>query len=137
MPRLWLIGQGVGPCPACSVYGFDRTGPAVVYLVTHPVLRAHKVGIAGVASSRLRQHRAAGWEVYRTIEFPTGAEALAVEQAVLHWMRDEEGWPPALSAGSGWTETVDGDEVTAAAIWWQVLKERRRLVEIRTSGSNW
>ena len=59
-PRLWLIGQGVGPCPTCSVYGFDRTGPAIVYLVTHPVLRAHKVGIAGVASTRLRHHRANG-----------------------------------------------------------------------------
>ena len=103
--------------------------------MTHPVLRAHKVGIAGVASTRLRHHRANGWDVYRTIDFRTGAEAHAVEQAVLRWMRDEEGWPPALSTGSGYTETVDGDEVTVATIWQQVLKERRQRK--RTALTRW
>ncbi len=101
-PRLWLVQQGVKPCPACSVYGFDRTSPAVVYLVTHPLLNAHKIGVAGVDSRRLDHHRAQGWNLHCTVAFDTGAEAHRVEQAVLRWMRDDRGWPPFLASGSGW-----------------------------------
>jgi hypothetical protein len=50
-----------------------------------------------------------------------------VEQAVLRWMKEENGWPPALSDGSGWTETVDADQVTASAMWRQVVKQTRLL----------
>ena len=126
-PKLWVIRQGVGPCSACSVYGFDRVAPAIVYVVTHPVLNALKVGVAGVESTRLKQHRAIGWEVYRTTGYPSGAMAHAVEQAVIRWMRDEKGWPQFLSEGSGKTETVDADLVTALALWRQVTKQTKLL----------
>lgn len=126
-PKLWVIRQGVGPCSACSTYGFDRVAPAMIYVVSHPVLHAHKVGIAGVESTRLKQHRAMGWKVYKTAEFASGAMAHNVEQAVLRWMREENGWHPALSDGSGWTETVDADQVTASAMWRQVVKQTRLL----------
>ena len=118
-PRLWLLQQGVNPCTACSTYGFDRTGPAIVYLITHDLLGAHKIGIAGFESRRLEHHRSAGWRVYRTLDFLTGEHAFRVEQRVLAWMRGN-GWPAHLKTGSGWTETVDATVVTLDDMWTQV-----------------
>ena len=124
-PRLWLIQQGIGPCTRCSKYGFDRTGPAVVYLITHPLLGAHKIGIAGVKSKRLGHHRALGWQIHKTMAFEHGAEAHRVEQAVLRWMREDQGWPPHLDTGSGWTETVAVHLVSLKELEREVARAQR------------
>jgi hypothetical protein len=133
-PRLWLVRQGVGVCPLCTVYGFDRVGPAIVYVVTHPELHAHKVGVAGVSSRRLDEHRAKGWRLYRAVEVASGAEALAIESAVIRWMRKDRGWPTALSEGSGHTETVAATLVSTRTIWKHVLHEIKRF-QIDTRGT--
>jgi len=92
-------------------------------------MAAERMRVAGVLSTRLKQHRSTGWEVYRTAEYPSGAMAHAVEQAVIHWMRDEKGWPQALSECSGKTETVDAGHVTAATLWRQVTKQTKLLAQ--------
>lgn len=127
-PRLWLIRQGVGPCPRCSVWGFKRTSPALVYLVTHPELKAHKIGVAGIQTSRLYKHRKNGWRVVRTLEVEKGSSALFIEKSVISWFRTS-GWPPAGRGYDGWTETVSEDAVTLRTIWRHVLAASVQLQE--------
>jgi hypothetical protein len=81
----------------------------------------------------LQHHRSFGWQVHQTQELATGADALATEQRVLNWMRDEKGWPPALTEGSGWSETVSDDYVTAEAIWREVLDACREVERVSYS----
>jgi hypothetical protein len=102
----------------------------VVYLVTHPLLGAHKIGIAGQQSRRLDHHRSLGWHVYRTMRFESGADAYRVEQAVLRWMREERRWAPHLAAGSGWTETVDAHFVSLEELWREIFRTRKRLIGV-------
>lgn len=129
-PRLSIVNQGNNPCPLCpkgTGSGFDRIKPAIVYLITHPLLDSHKIGIAGVESKRLPEHRRNGWEVFKILYFESGQDAYRVEQDVLNWMRSENAWPPSLSTGSGWTETVDAETVSLPTIWRQVQKYSRLI----------
>ena len=120
-PQYQSILRG-GGCRYCATMGFDFESPALVYVLTHPVYLAHKVGIAALSGKRLQQLGRRGWEVFRTVDFSTGDEAYEVEQSVLSWMRDELGLPPYLSAneGDGWTETVSADAVGLERLWAQV-----------------
>jgi hypothetical protein len=133
-PQLTVIQQGCGACPHCADYGFDPTAPAVVYVITHPEWRAHKVGVAGVTrrasnreGRRLADHERAGWEIYDTIQFIRGADAKAAEQGVLRWLREDKQLGPYLTTGNGWTETVAADAITPAALWRQVQIETYRV----------
>lgn len=108
-------------CRFCSEHGFSYGEPGVVYVVTHPIHGAHKVGIAAPDSDRLAVHRRNGWQVYRTLLFDRGEDAFKVEQAVLRWLRDDLGLPPFLAEGIGWTETVGAEAVSLPALWRMVL----------------
>ena len=54
-----------------------------------------KVGIMNAGSSRLDQHRRAGWSVHETAYIPMGWLARQAERAVLQRWR-ACGWPPAV-----------------------------------------
>ena len=120
-----ITGRGSG-CPECAVSGFKPARPAVVYLVTHSELGAHKVGIAGVHSYRLSTWAKAGWERHGTVHFPVGEDAYKVEQAVLRWLRLGRGLPAYLPRSMhGWSETtVDAAEIDLAEVWTRILKAR-------------
>jgi hypothetical protein len=129
-PKLSVVNQGNTPCPGCPEgdgYGFNYYEPAVVYLITHPILGIHKIGIAGAESRRLKVHIGGGWEVYRTKSFDKGQDAYLLEQSVLNWMRLEMKWPVGITSGSGWTETVNGEDVSLPQIWLRTLSIARKL----------
>jgi hypothetical protein len=112
-------------CRYCATGGIDLTAPAFVYLVTHPQLGAHKVGIGMVGGPRLALHQKHGWQVYRTVNVPTGEEAYRVESEVLRWLRLDLGLPPFLTPEDmpqrGDTETVEADAVGLPTIWERVI----------------
>jgi hypothetical protein len=118
--------QGGSQCKYCATGGFNFNDPAIVYLITHEVLKAHKIGVAGAAShnERLKHHSQNGWQVYKHLEFKSGSDAFEVEHKVLQWLRYEKKLPPYLSAEqmpqAGWTETVDGTEIDLPTIWAKV-----------------
>lgn len=114
-PTLTKIRVG-GGCRFCASHGFDLTAPARVYVVRHHKHRAVKIGIGGTAgrNERVTQHRRAGWVLVQDWHFATGAEAHAVEQAVLQNLH-AAGYGPYLSRDAmpnGWTETFDAHLVT-------------------------
>ncbi|WP_329875159.1 GIY-YIG nuclease family protein [Streptomyces sp. BE20] len=118
-PTLMKIRTG-GGCRFCASHGFDLTAPARVYIVHHPQYNAVKIGIGGTAgrNERVNHHRRAGWALTRDWHFLTGAEAHAVEQAVLQELR-KAGHGPYLNVDvmpNGWTETFDADLVTPTVL---------------------
>lgn len=112
--------QAGSACKWCRPYGIDLTKPAILYVMTHMELGAHKVGIAQDSSPRISVHQRYGWEVVKTYQFTSGWQARAVEQAVLTWMRTVLDLPPHLSVETmpqgGWTETVSVDAISPKAL---------------------
>ena len=97
-------------CSECRQWGFSSLAPSYVYLVVNEHLGAAKVGIMNAGSSRLDQHRRAGWTVHQSFYMPMGWGAKEVECAVLQRWR-ALGWPPAITDPAampqgGMSETV-------------------------------
>jgi hypothetical protein len=100
--------------------GFDKSAAGVVYLITHPTLGAHKIGITASGSDRLDKWQRRGWQVYATHHFDIGADAHWVEQSALQWLRTDLGLGPFLRDTDGWSETVDAAAIDLATIWQHV-----------------
>lgn len=120
-PRFGHVRTRRRGCRYCSVTGYKYAEPAFVYLISHPALSAHKIGIAGMTSRRLDLHRGRGWQVYATLSFETGHDAFVVEQSVLSWIRNDLHLPPYLADCDGWTESVDAEAISLPQLWRQVL----------------
>lgn len=90
-------------CRYCADYGFQPSEPAIVYLITNPEWGAHKIGIAGVKTSRLENWKRYGWTVHDTLRLDRGDVAEAIEQEVLRWLEEEQGLSPYLDGANGWS----------------------------------
>ncbi|BCN78913.1 hypothetical protein [Prescottella equi] len=126
--RLTGVRTGKG-CRYCATHGIDLTAPTMVYVISHRLRGAVKVGIGACTgyNSRLLQHERAGWLPAHSRIFPTGAAALDVEQAVLARLR-QRGLAPYLTAETmpnGWTETCDATRIATSELWGMVEEEAR------------
>jgi recombinational DNA repair protein (RecF pathway) len=125
-PTHHMVAQRSGGCKYCSTLGMDFTLPAYIYLITHELYGAHKIGISGMHSKedRLKDHAKNGWTLYKKRTFESADQTYDIEQGVLLWLREERGLPPFLSLSEmpqrGWTETVDGSEIDLPTIWAKV-----------------
>lgn len=108
-----LRGRG---CVFCAEWGFDRIGPSVLYLIEDTARDVRKIGVTGLATTRLGIWGRRGWDISRVWEFSTGAAASWVEQAVLTWWRKTLSLPAKLGGEDGWTETVDANSITAEQV---------------------
>ncbi|MFE5587334.1 hypothetical protein [Kitasatospora sp. NPDC056531] len=121
--------QGAGGCRSCRPFGTNHGLPALVYVLHNAELNAVKVGITNLGTTRLADHRRAGWKTTHTQSFETGVDAYDVEQAVLRRVR--VGIPPFVPAAQmrkgGATETADADLISADALWALVLQARDRI----------
>lgn len=120
-PTLYGVRTG-GGCRFCAPHGFQLDKPGFVYLVTHPALGAHKVGIAGDATKRLEILSKGGWLLYKRLHFTDGTHAYAVEQEIIRWWREDLLLPPFLAQSDGWTETVDAEALSLPEIWRKVVE---------------
>jgi len=118
--RAQILG-GYGGCQKCAPYGIALDTPSYIYLVTHPLLNAHKIGIGNYKEVRKRDrlHRLIirGWEPFRKWDFPSGNEALSVEKAIFEIIRNKKEIPIYLSPSDmdkigGHTETVGADKIS-------------------------
>jgi hypothetical protein len=133
-PKYNDLNQGQGGCSNCADYGLNYTDKGFIYLITHPSLGAHKIGIANSYKSRefddrMYNHKKHGWETYKTKNFTKLRNAFLVEQKVIKWLRVEVGLPIYLSDNQmpqgGWTETVDASEIDLSTIWAKVEELRK------------
>jgi hypothetical protein len=128
-PHYGDLTQGQGGCSNCADYGLNYTDKGYIYLITHPILNSHKIGIANSYKSRdlddrMYKHKKQGWHLYKTKNFVKLRNAFLVEQEIIKWLRVEVGLPIFLSDNQmpqgGWTETVDASEVDLPTIWAKV-----------------
>lgn len=109
-------------CLWCAPFGLDWAGPAIVYLLQHPIYGCFKVGVATArptAEPRVRQlARRYGWEVAGQLSVATGLIAYRCEQRLLRWVRDDLGLPAYLGPEetSGHTETFSGDGLSMISL---------------------
>ncbi|MFD4322923.1 hypothetical protein, partial [Streptomyces sp. NPDC058548] len=84
-----------------------------------------------IGTTRLADHRRAGWRAIKTQYFDVGADAYDVEQAVLYRLRNELGIPPYLTSSQmrqgGATETADVDLISPVELWKLVCAARDEL----------
>jgi hypothetical protein len=99
---------------------FLASETAVLYLLTHERLGAHKIGIMHTDSARLQRHRDEGWQVCHEL-VADGETVDRIETDVLAWWRFELHLPPhvdrALMPQGGYTETVDAEAVSIPDVW--------------------
>ena len=50
-------------CPSCTKYGYTPTAEGWFYLLQHPDLDLHQIGISNSPRDRLKQHELGGWEL--------------------------------------------------------------------------
>ena len=133
-PRYSSVNNGIGGCKYCATHGYDFSKGGVLYLITSPELKAHKIGITneGAKEKRIAKHIKEGWRVYRTRYFTDGNVAFEVEQEILLWWRVELAMPVYLSKfempQGGFTETVDGSEVDLMTIWNKVEDATKKML---------
>ncbi len=108
------VQRNPGGCQWCRERGFKSYEIASVYLVTHTLYGATKIGITDADGGRVTLHRRYGWEVVTKLVVP-GEVAQAVERGVLRWWRKDLCLPPYLGPQEmpqgGWTETVESCEI--------------------------
>ncbi len=87
--RIKHVDDGVvyTSCPACVSYGFDRTRPASLYLIKHPVEDLAKVGLAQDTSARVASFESLGWDVVDVVKYDAGHDAAVDERALLDFIR--------------------------------------------------
>ena len=115
-----------GGCKYCAVGGLDWAAPTLVYLIHHKKFGAYKVGITGVGAkqNRLKGFSALGWEIHKTLEFPTGDDAHKVEQIVLDPYREQNFCPyltpDLMKPLGGHSETIDAEAVDLLELWTEI-----------------
>jgi hypothetical protein len=118
-PYFVSIQRGSG-CRFCAPYGIDLKKPAILYWITHPELKASKIGIGQASSDRIEIHLSYGWNLVRIWSYPNGELAAAAEVAVLRYFRKTLGLPPFLRATDmpqgGFTETISAAAVSIETI---------------------
>jgi hypothetical protein len=124
---------GVEYAPTDSPRRAIPDGPALVYVLEHPRLRAVKVGFSS-GGKRPRRFGRHGWRWVSSTPFADGALALAVEQAVLRHIRKDLGLSHFLSAGQmhgmgGATETFRADLLSAEKLSALVADETRKAAD--------
>jgi DNA-directed RNA polymerase subunit RPC12/RpoP len=136
-PNYTSMQQGINRCKFCATGGFDFNLPAIIYLISHSKLGAHKIGVAGAAkhNERLAKHARQGWTVYKHKEFKKGIDAFNLEGKILHWLRYQKNLPPYLSIEqmpqAGWSETVDASEIDLPTIWSKVEELSQKRIKRR------
>lgn len=122
---------GKGGCRVChsldSDSAFDFFGQGILYLIASEKFSAYKLGIAGIDTTRLAAHKAAGWDQVLFTYEAKGFEVNYVEQFVLSWLREEMRAAEAVSNDElpekGGTETWAYGTVEPEKVWDKALEQ--------------
>lgn len=121
-------------CPTCAEYGFKPHKPALFYFIENVGLSAKKVGITNSEERRVRLNGFAkrGWKEVLIVESQNGEKILALEKAVLTWIRKDLSIPSFLTSKEmgrqgGWTETFAAESLSNQAVTEKIMETMKEL----------
>jgi len=128
-------------CPTCASTGFDPNKPAVVYFIAHRSLQARKIGITNIGTTRLVDFARNGWEILKLFEHGDGSRIVAIEFALLSWLRNDRQMPTHLTKRDmrqtgGWTETFSMEGPSDAEVIARIEHEFSAFNQLKTNVSN-
>ena len=132
--RSTIVGRQKSGCPSCAEYGFKPHKAALFYFIENEGLSAKKVGITNSEERRVRLNGFAkrGWKEVLIVERQNGEEILALEKAVLTWIRKDLSIPSFLTSKEmgrqgGWTETFAAESLSNQAVTQKIMETMRKL----------
>lgn len=137
-PTFSNVNSGHNGCRYCAPAGFNMLGESYIYLISHPKLYAHKIGIGNVKKSmdRLGRFNSKGWETHKVWNFKTGREAIDIESLIFKFIRNELKLPIYLSydqmkSTGGHAETVGADSISLIELE-KIIKKVIKISKIRS-----
>lgn len=138
-PRFNNVSTNNGGCGFCATKGLILSKESYLYLITNPLLGAHKVGIGNKQTDKKndriygrRGFISQGWAVFKVWNFENGAIATKLETEVFRRLRKEMGIPIFLSKEDmkitgGHSETVDAESISLPELEREIAKAINRL----------
>lgn len=110
-------------CRECGRYRFKSSEPSYLYLLTHPILRLHQVGIGTVGKDkgRLEKHLKDGWIAFgiwhgdqRTTFLWEVRIFAAIKKSL--YLQEPQGIDPMGKWVDTWSESISADAISASEI---------------------
>ena len=120
-------------CKECGRYAYKENQPSYLYLITHPELKLHKVGIGTVGKdkNRLQNFVADGWIVAGLWHEESKERTFKYETQFFTRLKELTEDDPALGiAATGkwvgmWAELIDAEKIPLSVVLEMIAKSRR------------
>lgn len=123
--------QGRG-CSSCAKYGYKIQMPAMLYFIENPSLRARKVGITNIGTTRVEGFVKQGWEILHLVESQEGGLIRQLETSLFDWIRGDLELPSFLGSKEmgrqgGWSETFSSEGPSNEQIVKKIIERQKQL----------
>lgn len=120
-------------CNECGRYAFKENAPSYLYLITHPGLKLHKVGIGtkGKDKNRLQNFVAEGWIVAGLWHEESKETTFKYEAKFFAHLKELIESDPALGiTATGkwvdmWSESIDAEKIPLSVVLEMIAKSRQ------------
>lgn len=120
-------------CHGCGRYAFKENEPSYLYLITHPELKLHKVGIGTVGKdkNRLQSFVTEGWIVAGLWHEESKERTFKYETQFFTRLKELTKNDPALGiAATGkwvgmWAESIDAEKIPLSVVLEMIAESRQ------------
>lgn len=128
------LGRG---CSSCAKYGYKIDMPAMLYFIENSTLRARKIGITNIGTTRIEGFVKQGWKIVHTIESQEGALIRELETSLLDWIRGDLKLPRFLGSEEmgrqgGWSETFSLEGPSNEQLVQKIIEHQKTLRRANT-----
>lgn len=125
--------QPIQNCNECGRYSFKESEPSYLYLITHPQLKLHKVGIGTVGKdkNRLQTFVSQGWVVAGLWHEKSKELTFKYETQFFSRLKTMVESNPALNTDATgkwldmWSESIDAEQIPLPIVLEMITESRR------------
>ena len=123
--------QGRG-CSSCAKYGYKIDMPAMLYFIENGTLRARKIGITNIGTTRIEGFVKQGWKIMHIVESNEGALIRELEKSLFDWIRGDLKLPSYLGSDEmgrqgGWSETFSSEGPSSEQLVHKIIERQKDL----------
>lgn len=119
-------------CHKCGRYAFQESEPSYLYLITHPELKLHKVGIGAIGKdkNRLQSFVAQGWIVAGLWHENSNETTFRYETKFFTHLKEMIESSPTLGIEATgkwvgmWSESIDAEKISLQIVLEMIAKSR-------------